>query len=42
MFFTYHRVGRIRVLPALAAASLLVIVGGMAVAIAVTPLAHAA
>lgn len=31
MFFTYHRVGRIPVLPALAAAGALVIVGGIAV-----------
>ena len=33
MFFTYHRVGRIPVLPALAAAGALVIVGGIAVTI---------
>ena len=39
MFFTYSRVGRIPVLPALAAAGALVIVGGMAVTIAVATLA---
>jgi hypothetical protein len=39
MFFTYHRVGKIPVLPALAAAGALVIVGGIAVTIAVTTLA---
>jgi hypothetical protein len=33
MFFTYHRVGRIPVLPALAAAGAIVIVGGIAVTI---------
>ena len=33
MQFTYHRVGRIPVLPALAAAGALVIVGGIAVTI---------
>ena len=39
MFVTYHRVGRIPVLPALAAAAALVVVGGIAVTIAVTTLA---
>jgi hypothetical protein len=33
MFFTYHRVGRIPVLPALAAAAAMVVVGGIAVTI---------
>ena len=33
MFVTYHRVGRIPVLPALAAAGALIIVGGIAVTI---------
>lgn len=33
MLITYHRVGRIRVLPALAAAGAMVMVGGIAVAI---------
>jgi hypothetical protein len=33
MFFTYHRVGRIPVLPAIAAAGPIVIVGGIAVSI---------
>lgn len=33
MQFTYHRVGRITVLPALAAAGAIVIVGGIAVTI---------
>ena len=39
MFVTYHRVGRSAVLPALAAAGVLVIVGGIAAVIAVTTLA---
>lgn len=33
MFVTYHRVGRIPVLPALAAAGAIVLVGGIAVAL---------
>jgi hypothetical protein len=39
MFVTYHRVGRSAVLPALAAAGVLVIVGGIAAMIAVATLA---
>lgn len=33
MFFTYHRAGRLPVLPAIAAAGAIVIVGGIAVTI---------
>jgi hypothetical protein len=39
MFVTYHRVGRSALLPALAAAGVLVIIGGIAAMIAVTTLA---
>jgi hypothetical protein len=41
MLFTYRRVGRIPVLPVLAAAGALVVLGGLAALIAVTALAVA-
>ena len=41
MFISYHRVGKSAVLPALVAAGLLVLVGGIAAIVAVTTLAIA-
>jgi hypothetical protein len=39
MFITYHRVGRIALLPALAVAGVVVVIGGIAAVIAVATLA---